>query len=322
MSEPPTKKAKVEKPPARCPKRKYWVFTWFGTTEGMGFTEDEPSDDWMLITRYFSMHATHASMQEETTKDGKHHLQGFVAFKKGTRFKETKELQAIKWCNASLASELSNKNYTTKSDSAVPGGIWWSKGFAKLTCIKGYSELYEWQREIWDMVKQPCLDDRTVYWYYDQKGGNGKTALIKSLMHHMDAFYFEGKTSDIGNRILALRHKPTICVMNLRRTQEGHVNYNAIEALKDGLISSGKYEGGACIWDPPHLVVMANFCPKLEGVTKERWVVRKLDDGKYTTLSEEDIVRYHNHGEPIQGMAGTSTEGYGNGSGNPSRLYF
>lgn len=41
-------------------------------------------------------------------------------------------------------------------------------------------------------------------------------------------------------------------IMNLPRSAEGKVSYNAIEQVKDGLTSSSKYEGGFKIFNPPH----------------------------------------------------------------------
>lgn len=288
------KRQKVE-PVKRGPRRKFWVFTWQFSKDGIGFTEDEPSDNWMEVTRYFSMNCTHVSMQEELgSKEGRYHIQGFAAFKKALRFSEIKELRAISWSQPSKASELSNVAYTTKSDTSVPGGIWWSKGFDQLEDIKPYSVLYPWQKEVWDMCKTKCRDNRSIYWYYDEAGNAGKTTLVKSMAHHLGAFYSEGKTSTTAYRITQMRKKPQVCLLNYRRTQEGYTNYNSIEGMKDGLLATDKYEGGACIWDSPHVIVFANFVPKLTAVTKERWIVRSLTGREYKTLTLAEIDAHNN----------------------------
>lgn len=258
----------------RCVKRKYWGFTWY-----CGEQMTRESVVWKTIERYFVMKCTHASMQEERCPTtGRRHIQSFAAFDKAARFREIKELKPILhgWTYICTASEKSNKKYTQKSETAVPGGLWFTKGFVKLTCVRDYPDLYPWQQSVWDMVKEPCDDDRTIYWYWDAEGNKGKTALIKSLVHHMNAFLFEGKTADIANRVVNMRIPPTICIMNLRRSQEGHVNYNAIEALKDGLLATGKYEGGQTIFDSPHVVVFANFEPDTSALSADRWHVVNL----------------------------------------------
>lgn len=273
----------------RVPMAKYWVFTWHGGTDGMGFDED--SDEWQTVCRYMGMYSSHCSMQEEKAPTtGRHHIQGFVAFKERKRFPEIKDLQLISWSKKCLASEKSNKAYTSKSDTAVPGGLLYRKGFTVLKSILSYGELRPWQKEIWDMVKEECTDDRSIYWYYDEHGGAGKSRLIKSLIYHMNAFLFEGKTSDIANRLVQAREAPKICLMNLRRTQETHVNYNAIEALKDGLVATGKYEGGQKIFDPPHVLVFANFLPDFKSLSIDRFRCYDFIEGGFTPYSADGAI--------------------------------
>lgn len=273
--------AEVKK--SRVVAKKYWIFTWQGGEDGMGFDMD--SDEWKLITRYFSLNSTHASMQEEKCPTtGRHHIQGFVAFTKKKRFPEVQELTPISWCHAATASEKSNKAYTTKSETSVIGGLSYTKGFTVLRNIITPAQIQErpWQYEIWNAVKDECTDDRTINWIFDEEGNHGKTALIKSIIHHHpngNVLLFEGKTVDIANRIVNQREPPRVCLMNLRRSQDGHVNYNAIECLKDGLVSSGKYEGGQKIFDSPHVYIFSNFYPDTSKLSKDRWRIIKLENG-------------------------------------------
>lgn len=264
----------------RAPNAKYWLFTWHGGIGDLGFDYNSPV--WVQVTRYFSMHATHVHMQEEVCPStGRHHMQGFVGFDKRKRFPEIKELQPISYPKVTKASEKSNKLYCGKTPSAKPGGLFWSKGFPNHNFLLSYEELYDWQQEIWNLVKDECTDDRTIHWYCDEKGNAGKTRLIKNLIFHMNAFLFEGKTSDIANRVVDMRTAPNICLMNLRRSNESHVNYNAIEALKDGLLATGKYAGGQKIFNSPHVIVFSNFAPDLEKLSADRWNVKYYYDGKF-----------------------------------------
>lgn len=285
----------------RVIRRQYWLFTWQGSEKGMGF--DENSNIWKMTVRYLTMHCTHASMQEEKAPTtGRHHIQGFCAFpnKQAKRFPEIKELKHISWCHPTNASEKSNKKYTQKSETAVPGGLWFHKGFNVLKNVLGYQDLYPWQKAIWDMVKVDCKDDRSIHWFCDEEGNAGKSSLVKAMIHHMDAFLFEGKTGDIANRVVAQRVKPKVCLMNLRRSQEEHVNYNAIESLKDGIMATGKYEGGQCIFDSPHVVVFANFMPDRSKLSRDRWKVFKY------MKSDKDFHAIED-GEPAENVSGAST---------------
>jgi len=46
--------------------------------------------------------------------------------------------------------------------------------------------------------------------------------------------------------------------------------------LKDGVVFSGKYEGGARLFPPPHVIIFANFLPDFTKLSADRWVIRTL----------------------------------------------
>lgn len=73
-----------------------------------------------------------------------------------------------------------------------------------------------------------------------------------------------------------MKTDPKIVIINLPRTTEGHVSYASIESLKDGLIQSGKYEGGFRMYKPPHVIIFANFLPTLEALSLDRWSITYL----------------------------------------------
>jgi hypothetical protein len=54
------------------------------------------------------------------------------------------------------------------------------------------------------------------------------------------------------------------------------VNYGAIEQIKNGLLFSGKYEGGQCVFNQPHVIVFANAEPKEEQMSMDRWDIREI----------------------------------------------
>jgi hypothetical protein len=172
------------------------------------------------------------------------------------------------------------RNYVTKEETRVDGP--WSKGFAWLPAapirtIKR-QDMYAWQREVVDIVEREP-DDRKIHWFYEPDGNMGKTALAKWLVVHKGAFLFKGGSNDMANRIIA-NGAPKICVMNLARTQENYVSYQTLEDIKDGLVCSGKYEGGQLAFDSPHVLVFANFRPDETKLSLDRWdIVRLLPNG-------------------------------------------
>jgi hypothetical protein len=121
-------------------------------------------------------------------------------------------------------------------------------------------------------------DMRHVLWYCDVEGGCGKTAfarfLIKNVPHTM--FVSTGSAKDICYQIIKSPWTPEIVVFNLPRSAESGMSYAAVESLKDGIIFSGKYEGGAKIFPPPHVLVFANFLPDISKLSVDRWIIRTL----------------------------------------------
>ena len=70
-----------------------------------------------------------------------------------------------------------------------------------------------------------------------------------------------------------------LVAFNLTRTTTERVNYEAIEALKDGLFFSGKYESETKVFDSPKLVIMSNSLPCYESMSMDRWDVYELKSG-------------------------------------------
>lgn len=135
-------------------------------------------------------------------------------------------------------------------------------------------------------AKAECLekpDYRKIKWYVDIVGGAGKTDFCIHMYDTMKACIFNnGKFSDIA---YALPENPQIIIFDLPRTLEERVNYTAIEACKNGLIFSGKYESSMKRFNKPHVIVMANFEPDYNALSKDRWDVIFLSQ---ENLKEEE----------------------------------
>lgn len=117
---------------------------------------------------------------------------------------------------------------------------------------------YSWQQDILDIIKTDP-DDRTLHWIYDQYGGAGKSYLVKHLKHAHDAFVATGgKGVDIAHNYQYQR----IVIFDFPRSIGECVSWGVIEELKNGMMSSNKYESTTKTFDPPHVFIFANFeCP-------------------------------------------------------------
>lgn len=236
------------------------------------------------IIAVFSRFCKKYCFQKEISENGFCHFQCLI----GCESKKTK-LTVLK-----ILTELGGKeniqikpsdkhfvSYCSKQDTRVAGP--WTKGFAHLPqspveCLE-YSELYGWQKEIVDIVTAKP-DDRAIYWYWDANGGKGKTALCRHLMVMHSAFMFRGGSNDMCNRIIKSEEEVRIAIMHLSRQQEKFVSYQTIEEIKDGIVVSGKYEGGQKCFNCPHVLIFANFPPDEEKLSADRWHISRLDEGE------------------------------------------
>jgi hypothetical protein len=147
---------------------------------------------------------------------------------------------------------------------------------------------FPFQQFIIDEVNK-TPDKRTIVWIYDPHGNSGKTQLAKHLLikyprkilflsggRYNDAVFHVAKfVSIVGPR------KLRAVIMNLGRTKivddKAACSYQAIEAIKDGLVFSPKYESCQAVFNCPHVIVLANALPDRSQLTQDRWRIFQLD---------------------------------------------
>lgn len=172
------------------------------------------------------------------------------------------------------------------SDATKRRGKIWSHGYTVSTTppiyVLDHGDLYLWQRELAAELELPA-DDRTIVWYLDRDGGSGKTAMARYLLakFQQKALYLSGGSGkDILYQVIKMKQDPQVILFNMARSQEGKVSYNAIETVKDGLVQSGKYEGGFRMFPSPHVIVFANWFPDLASLSQDRWLIRELRNNR------------------------------------------
>ena len=100
---------------------------------------------------------------------GTPHLQGYVEFKSKLRPLGLFEFKRIHW-EKSKGSKEENITYCSKQNVIA------SLGLPKP--IKVLDKLYKWQSDIENIaLTEP--DDRTIYWYWEDRGNIGKSSFIK-----------------------------------------------------------------------------------------------------------------------------------------------
>ena len=221
--------------------------------------------------------------QEEIGEEGTSHLQGAIWLITKKRITALKKINAQAHWEV-MRNETASIAYCQKKDTRKPDGMIWRKGFAKpLKDPLEDKTLYDFQKEIIELVQQEP-NDRDIYWYWDAQGCKGKTTLAKHICIHYNAIYVQGNAKDIKFGISDRIEKTgevDIVIVGLPRTREGFVSYDALESVKDGIFYNGKYKSGMCMFNPPHIIVLANFAPEKSKLSKDRWVVKCLDDFDY-----------------------------------------
>jgi len=200
------------------------------------------------------------------------HYQGCFSLIQKHRMHEVKNI--IGWNNVHLEDALcwhALKNYSNKQETRVEGP--WDHKTPWIKIMKP-EQLSPWMSDIYSIISVPCDENRIIRWYWEPIGGIGKTSFCKFAIVKLGANVVRGGAlKDIA---FSLTDAPNIIMFDIPRTVETRVNYEAIEACKDGLIFSAKYESKMKIFNSPHVVCFANFPPDYEALSKDRWRVIRL----------------------------------------------
>lgn len=131
-------------------------------------------------------------------------------------------------------------------------------------------QLRPWQQAIVDIVNAP-VNNRTVHWIYDSVGNTGKSELCNYLELHFKAhIVMGGKFSDLAFEF-PITPAPEIVVLDLTRTAVEHTPYTYIEQVKNGRLSSPKYQSVTKRFKSPHLFVFSNQIPDYTKLSQDRW---------------------------------------------------
>jgi len=254
-----------------CPKVK-WVFT-------VPIVPDKELDSQALeLRRTLMEHCKDFIFQaEKGNETGYLHFQGRLSLTKKMRFTALKSFLGDK---AHLEGERdtdASARYCSKSDTRI-GGPWTEK--AIIRGLINRTTFYEWQAEIYNLTNV-YADPRKVYWYWESIGARGKSSFAKWLLINRPETLFidEGRKGDIMHYIISSKienwDNPLI-IFDVPRENCNVVSYKSIESLKNGIIFSSKYESGVKIFNIPHVVVFANFPPRIDTLSEDRWEIKEL----------------------------------------------
>ena len=143
--------------------------------------------------------------------------------------------------------------------------------------------LRPWQAALVERLQQPITPaDRTVNWYHEATGATGKSWLARHLALRHNAVHVQMMKRDDMLHVLGRRIKMTtkIVVFDITKTRAVEnplLIYEVLEMLKDGQISSGKYDSCVMPVMPMHVVVFSNSAPRIEMMSEDRWNIVEID---------------------------------------------
>lgn len=241
-------------------------------------------DEYNSITQQFNIcNYKYIIGKEIAPTTGTPHLQGYVEFNKQVYFTALKKIcNRIKWIIPRGTREQ-NITYCSKEKDFICN----FKLPRKLRVLAKYDNVVwkKWQQDVIDIVKSKP-DDRTIHWFWEDVGNIGKSFLAKYLVLKYNAIIADGKKDNVFNQIKNWLDEnedddPTLVLLDVPRYNMGYLNYGTLEQIKNGLIYSGKYEGGQCVFDNPHIIVFANEPPKRGVLSNDRLkevYIRSIDD--------------------------------------------
>jgi len=234
--------------------------------------------------------------REATPKEGhdvkcimgeNHHYQGYVNMTTKRRPRSIggqlgSSFPGIWVAAASDAGKEALRQYCMKKDGTYREGPWADRKISPQYKGEDLPTTWRpWQQHIlFEIQNRP--DNRTINWVHDAKGGIGKSTLVKYLVYHnLAAFMTFLSATDLAHQVVKNDASP-VYVFDLPRTKSEKVGmdeiYTTLEAVKNGLVMSGKYDGGKLIMNSPHIWVFSNFAPDQTKMSADRFKIWAVDD--------------------------------------------
>jgi len=128
-----------------------------------------------------------------------------------------------------------------------------------------------WQHKLVEQFTTTEPDLRLIYFIVDLEGGIGKTHVAKVLRRDHGALVIgAGKKADLSFIFANTLPPPRIVVVDVPKCKMETLHIDFLEELKNGLMTSTKFDSCMIEFDPPHVVVMCNEPPDESKMTQLR----------------------------------------------------
>lgn len=247
----------------------HWVFTW------NNYKEEKILP---FLNIVLTVSTLYAFQEEIGEKCGTPHIQGYISFKKRTRpFSEfPPDEYPIDWDVRKAKTHKQAYTYCLKDETRKPNGRRWTN--APIVLDDWDHPYYDWQQEILDIIETKP-DKRSIYWYWESIGNVGKTTFARHLVLTKKVGYCDGKGADIKcavKTVLEGGKNISTMIFDFTRATEGKISYHALEAIKNAIFFSGKYESSWVVTNYMHVIVFANFPPDESRMSSDRWIIKNI----------------------------------------------
>jgi hypothetical protein len=145
-------------------------------------------------------------------------------------------------------------------------------------------KLNRWQKDFKKILSSEANNRRAIFWIYDEIGGKGKSMFCDYLQannpENTYVFTSTGSLKDLGDVLrnwMQMGNKPEHVIIDLPRTCEDKNSiYGFLECLKNGRVTCTKYKGTTLIFKPPTVTVFANWKPKIDKMSIDRWKIYNI----------------------------------------------
>lgn len=271
-------------------KYKTWLFTWNETKDNILISPHELENILSHLTIDFVFQKEYVS---------RFHYQGF--FRLENRVRKTTLLNLMRvYCAALSEDQINNLtlmhtrgsdkeviSYVTKHDSRVDDPVY-SPGFRPyhfkdLAILSSKDRWYPWQDTLgrillteYGTLREP--DDRTIIWIKDLNGNTGKSKLVKYYVHKFSREIIKlpfGTASQLRSSVCTAGARKLYFIdipRTMGRDEDLDSLYSVIEDIKNGFLTTSMYgQFKQILFDPPHVVIFANFdCPRHK-LSADRW---------------------------------------------------
>lgn len=268
-------------------------------TTGLGNTNSKPvrerarrfcftlnnytSEEYDTLTQVFLEKKWCYIIGKEVGENGTPHLQGYLQCKNAISFNTLKKIIPRAHIEQARGTEEENFAYCSKENNFI----------TNIEIKPNYLDQYEdemnetynevkwqgWQQDILNLIETKP-SSRTVHWFWEEEGNKGKSFLCRYIDWKYNAIIANGKQADVFNQYKCFleeyKTQPKVAIIDIPRSHQDYVCYSTLEKIKDGLIYSGKYEGGKLRLCKHHLIIFANFAPDRSKLSDDRWDIREI----------------------------------------------